>query len=76
VKPELFHATNDIGSARVRLRVVERNLEEKISFRNIFYPEVKADFAARGGRNLPALWDGEQLIEGEEAVLAAIESLL
>jgi hypothetical protein len=75
LKPELFHATNDIGSALVRRRVVERNLEEKIRFRNIFYPEVQADFAARGGRNLPALWDGERLIEGGEAVLAAIERL-
>jgi hypothetical protein len=70
---ELFHATNDIASAAARRRVTELGLE--IRFRNIFYPEVQADFAARGGTQLPALWDGEKLIEGEAAVLATLEAL-
>jgi hypothetical protein len=72
VKLELFHATNQIASAAARKRIVELHL--KVRFRNIFYPEVQADFTARGGRELPALWDGERLISGEQAVLAAIES--
>lgn len=74
MKPELFHATNDPASAAARRRVVERRLEERIRFRNIFYPEVQRDFTARGGTTVPALWDGEKLIEGE-ALLAALEIL-
>lgn len=73
--PELFHATNDPSSAAARRMVVERGLEEKVRFRNIFYPEVQADFAARGGSRLPALWDGTRLIEGEAAVLEVLAKL-
>lgn len=69
---ELFHATNEIASASARRRVTELGLD--VRFRNIFYPEVQADFAARGGTQLPALWDGEKLIEGEAAVIAALET--
>lgn len=72
---ELFHATNEVPSAAARRRVVELHLEEKIRFRNIFYAEVQADFGARGGTRLPALWDGDKLIQGEEEVLAALETL-
>ena len=74
-KPELFHAVNDAASAAARRRVVERGLEDKLRFRNVFYPEVQADLTARGGKTTPALWDGERLIEGEAAVLAALDLL-
>ena len=70
---ELFHATNDVASAHARRRAGELGLE--VRFRNIFYPEVQADFGARGGTQLPALWDGEKLIQGEGDVLAALEAL-
>jgi hypothetical protein len=72
---ELFHATNDPASAAARRLVVARGLESRVRFRNIFYAEVRADFAARGGRTLPALWDGARLVEGEAAVVAALEAL-
>jgi hypothetical protein len=72
---ELFHAVNDAASAAVRRRVVELGIVERIRFRNVFYPEVAADLAARGGSAPPALWDGERLIEGEAAVLAALARL-
>jgi hypothetical protein len=72
---ELFHATNDPGSAAARRAVIALGLAEKIRFRNVFYPEVQADFTARGGQALPALWDGERLVEGEAAVLAALAAL-
>ena len=75
MKPELFHATNDSASATARRRVVELGIEHRVRFRNIFYPEVQADFTARGGRMLPALWTGETLIEGESQVVAALEAL-
>ena len=74
--PELFHATNDDGaSARARQAVVDLSLTEKVRFRNIFYPEVQADFAARGGTQLPALWDGTLLVQGVDAVLEALRRL-
>lgn len=72
---ELFHATNDVDSAAARQRVVERGLEARIRFRNIFYPEVQRDFAARAGSRLPALWDGARLVEGKSAVLALLDQL-
>jgi hypothetical protein len=75
VKFELFHATNEESSAAARKLITERGLLDRIRFRNVFYDEVQADFTARGGTKLPALWDGVKLIEGEQAVLAAIEAL-
>jgi hypothetical protein len=72
---ELFHATNDEGSAAARKLVVDRGLVDTIRFRNIFYPEVQADLDARGGKTTPAVWDGEKLIEGRDAVLAFLGAL-
>jgi len=72
---ELFHATNDAGSAAARQRVVARGLEERIRFRNVFYPEVQADLTARGGNGTPALWDGARLITGRDAVLAFLDAM-
>jgi hypothetical protein len=69
---ELFHEVSQPGSAMARKYVTEHGLEGKVRFRNIYYPEVKADFAARGGRELPALWDGQVLTQGAEAVLRAL----
>jgi hypothetical protein len=71
----LFHATNDEGSAAARQRVVERGLVDKIRFRNVFYPEVKADLGAHGGDGTPAIWDGTRLIEGRDAVLAFLDGM-
>ncbi len=72
---ELFHEVADPGSAAARRRVVELGLEGRIRFRNIVYEEVRADFEARGGRKLPALWDGETLHEGADVVRARLEAL-
>ena len=72
---ELFHATNDEGSAAARKLVVDRGLVGKIRFRNIFYPEVQADLGARGGKGTPAIWDGARLVEGRDAVLAFLDAL-
>lgn len=72
---ELFHATNDADSAAARTAVVERGLVERVRFRNIFYPEVQADFGARGGARLPALWDGSRLHQGLDAVLLALSAI-
>lgn len=72
---ELFHATNDEGSAAARKLVVDRMLVDQIRFRNVFYPEVRADLDARGGTGTPAIWDGIRLIEGREAVVAFLRAL-
>ena len=72
---ELFHATNDEGSAEARKLVVDRGLVGQIRFRNVFYPEVRADLDARGGTNTPAIWDGTNLVEGRVAVLAFLSAL-
>ena len=72
---ELFHATNDEGSAEARKLVVDRGLVGQIRFRNVFYPEVRADLDARGGTGTPAIWDGSKLVEGRVAVLAFLSVL-
>ena len=72
---ELFHATNDEGSAEARKRVVDRGLVGRIKFRNVYYPEVRGDLDAHGGQTTPAIWDGARLVEGRDAVLAFLYAL-
>jgi hypothetical protein len=75
-RPELFHEIAHKPSAQARQYVMDNGLEKQVRFRNIFYPEVQADFAARGGTLLPALWDGERLFQGAEAVLARLAAMM
>ena len=74
--PELFYEISEPGSAAARRVVVELELLDRVRFRNVYYEEAMADFRARGGSQLPALWDGEHLIEGEAAVVAALRRLV
>ncbi len=71
---ELFHSIADPGSARVRKAITDWGLETAARFRNIVYPEVQTDLLARGGLSAPALWDGNRLITGAEAVLARLSA--
>jgi hypothetical protein len=73
-KLELFHSIIDQGSARVRRYVVESDMLRAVRFRNIVYPEVSADLKARGGTpdQPPALWDGERLYVGADAIIARL----
>jgi len=73
--PQLFHAIADEPSARARARLVERGLEGRVQFRNVFYEEAAAALRAHGGAALPAIWDGAKLHEGEAAVLAFLDAL-
>jgi hypothetical protein len=75
MKPELFHAIGDPGSAAARRLLVERGLERSVRIRNVHYPEVLADLEAHGGSTTPAIWDGERLLQGEEEVVAFLRSL-
>lgn len=73
---ELFHRLEEPRSVRVRRWVVDHGLLEQVRFRNLLYPEAAADFAARGGSETPALWDGERLFTGTELVIARLQAML
>ena len=73
VTPELFYIIADAACGQARRAVLERGLKERVAFRNLFYEEVRRDFEARGGREVPALWDGDRLHQGIDAVLAALD---
>ncbi len=72
---ELFHEIAHSPSARARSYVVDNFLEDCITFRNVFYDEARRDWLSRGGTSLPALWDGERLYQGAEAVIARLQVL-
>src|SRR5438552_2128285 len=67
----LYHRLSDPASADVRRHIVERGLKPQVDFQNVD-TDGAADFAARGGRSVPALWDGSRLREGEAAVRVAL----
>jgi hypothetical protein len=75
-KPELqfFHAITDEGSARVRRYLVDHELSAAVMFRNVVYPEAQAALTAVGGTTAPALWDGQKLFVGPEAIIARLEA--
>ena len=68
---ELFHRIVDAGSAQARKRVTALGLELK--FRNVEFEKPAARLKELGGDGtVPALWDGETLHVGTEAVLARL----
>lgn len=69
---ELFHRISDRSSARVRRFIVDHAFEPVVRFRNLEYEEPRRDLTARGGGDAPALWDGEQLVSGAEAIIARL----
>jgi hypothetical protein len=69
---ELFYTIADRDCAAARRAVLDAGLKDVVDFRNLYYPEVQADFEARGGRTVPALWDGQVLHQGLAAVLRAL----
>lgn len=71
---ELFHAIGDASSAKVRKYVVDHELGEAVRFRNVHYEEVQRDLRARGGDGPPALWDGQRLVSGAEAIIARLKA--
>ena len=82
----LYHRIDDPDSAGVRRRVVELDHarcgsltgapppESQVDFQNVDTEGAEA-FAQHGGRNVPALWDGQRLHEGRVAALAVLETL-
>jgi hypothetical protein len=67
----LYHRVADPASAAVRARIVEAGLKPRIDFQNVD-TDAADEFAARGGRDVPALWDGSRLHEGEADVHLAL----
>ena len=69
----LFHLIADPGSARVRRTVTGRGLEAEVSFCNVAFDEALAKLKSLGGSGaVPALWDGERLFTGADAVIARL----
>ncbi len=69
---ELFHRLAELESARVRQLVMEEGLKAQVNFRNVIFPEAARALAHHGGQQTPALWDGERLYQGSEAVTARL----
>ena len=70
----LYHRIDDPDSATVRRRVVELGIKAQVDFQNVDTEGAEA-FAQHGGRQVPALWDGQRLHAGSAAVLAVLETL-
>jgi len=73
---ELFHRIADPPSAAARRYVVDYALEDRVHFRNVAFPEAEAAWRELGGHSTPALWDGEHLHQGAEAVVARLQAVV
>lgn len=73
---ELFHRIAEPSSAVARRYVVDYALEDRVRFRNVAFPEAEAAWRELGGHGLPALWDGEHLHQGAEAVVARLQAVV
>ena len=71
----LYHRLADPGSAAIRAKIVDAGLKPRVDFQNV-ETEAAAEFAARGGHEVPALWDGERLHEGSYAVRLALGAII
>jgi hypothetical protein len=71
----LFHRLEDPASAAVRSEVVARGLKALIDFQNVDSDEGRPLFGARGGHDVPAIWDGERLRVGEGEIRACLDEL-
>lgn len=74
---ELYHEIDgESANVRVRREIMARGLKALIDFRNIYWPEDREAFEALRGTRTPALWDGQRLHEGEEAVMRALRDII
>ena len=71
----LYHRVADPASAAIRAKIVDEGLKPAIDFQNVD-TDASEDFAARGGREVPALWDGRRLYEGFHAVRLALGAII
>jgi hypothetical protein len=54
----------------------DQAMEEFIRLRDVALEEARVDLQRRRGIAVPALWDGERLHQGAEAVIARLEAFL
>ncbi|MFE8603056.1 hypothetical protein KYC5002_03080 [Archangium violaceum] len=73
---ELFHRLAEPTSAEARRYVVDYALEDRVRFRNVAFEEAQAAWKELGGHSTPALWDGEHLHQGAQAVLARLQAVV
>jgi hypothetical protein len=73
---ELFHQIADPPSAEARRYVVDYALEDRVRFRNVAFPEAEAAWRELGGHTTPALWDGVELHQGAQAVVARLQAVV
>jgi hypothetical protein len=73
---ELFHRIADPPSAVARRYVVDYALEDRVRFRNVAFSEEETAWRELGGHSTPALWDGEHLHQGAEAVVARLQAVV
>ena len=71
----LYHRLADPASAAIRAKIVEAGLKPLVDFQNVEGDGVDA-FVARGGRAVPALWDGKRLHQGSDAVRLALGAII
>ena len=55
--------------------MVDHALEDRVRFRNVAFPRRETDWRD-GGHGTPALWDGVQLHQGAEAVVARLQAVV
>ena len=58
-----------------QLKIVEAGLKPRIDFQNVDTDGAEA-FAAHGGREVPALWDGARLHQGSYDVRLALGAII
>ena len=71
----LYHRVADPASAAIRAKIVDEGLKSLIDFQNVD-TDAAEEFATRGGREVPALWDGQRLHEGSYAVRLALGAII
>lgn len=71
----LYHRVADPASAAVRQKIVAAGLKRLIDFQNVD-TDAADEFAARNGREVPALWDGARLHEGSDAIDLALGAII
>jgi hypothetical protein len=73
---ELFYEEGGSGSARVLAFIEENGIAEFVRARDVAIEDARGDWERLRGSAVPALWDGERLYEGAEAVLARMMAFL
>ena len=60
----------------MRRFVVDREISQGLNFRNVAFEENQKRLEGRGGKTVPALWDGTKLFVGADAVIARLTAHL